>query len=138
MKAEDCIFYQITKTAQYARKAHHEKGKHSLLTLGQTIVLAFLFEENGITINDLAEKTVIDNATMTGIIDRLEEAEIIERRKSPTDRRAYLIHLTPKGKSLSGEIQEEMAARNKDFLSVLTKTEELQFRDLLKKVRRQI
>ena len=137
MNAEDCIFYQISKTSQFARKFLTEKIKDTDVTVGQGVVLNFLFEENGITINDLAAKTIIDNATMTGLIDRLEQAGLIERKKDPRDRRAYLIHLTDKGRDAGKQIQKNMVTQNKEFLSILTKSEEKQFRHLLKKVRDQ-
>ncbi|MCP4133604.1 MAG: MarR family transcriptional regulator [bacterium] len=137
MKAEECIFYQITKTSQYARKVLNEKMKETSLTVGQTLVLNFLSEEDGITINDLGAKSGIDNATMTGLIDRLEKAGYIERKKDAVDRRVYLIYLTQDGKKEGKRIKKDMVNENREFLSVLTKSEEAQFRLMLKKIRRQ-
>jgi len=137
MKAEDCIFYQITKTSQYAKKVLNDKMKNTNLTVGQTLVLNFLSDEDGITINNLGGKSGIDNATMTGLIDRLEKAGFIERKKDTEDRRVYLIYLTQDGKRESKRIKKDMINENREFLSVLTKSEEEQFRLMLKKIRRQ-
>ncbi len=41
---------------------------------------------------------------MTGIVDRLEKAEILERRPSAEDRRAHRIWLTEKGKCLEADL----------------------------------
>jgi len=137
MKAEECIFYQLTKTSQHARKVLNNKIKETDLTVGQTLVLNFLEEDDGITINELGAKAGIDNATMTGIIDRLENAGYIARKKDSEDRRVYLIYLTDKGSTEGARIKKDMVSQNRDFLSVLTKAEEKQFRQLLIRIRRQ-
>ena len=46
---------------------------------------------------------MIENATVTGLVDRLEKSGCVERRNNPHDRRAYRIYLTEKGYRIARE-----------------------------------
>lgn len=48
--------------------------------------------------NEFAEETTLTKSGATRFVDRLEEAGLVERTACPTDRRAYQLVLTPKGR----------------------------------------
>ncbi len=74
------------------------------LTVPQFLVLINL--EHGAhtqacTIGDLANRLFQSNATMTGIIDRLEKEHLVTRtRGGEEDRRKVMVHVTAKGRAL--------------------------------------
>ena len=70
------------------------------LTLPQFFVLTALWREDGLNFRDLRQRVSVDGATLTGIVDRMEKSELVERRQDPTDRRATRIYLTMKGRLL--------------------------------------
>jgi MarR family transcriptional regulator, organic hydroperoxide resistance regulator len=76
-------------------------GEHNL-TVPQFFVLINLVRgEEGCTIGDLASKLSQSNATMTGIIDRLEGERLVARtRGGETDRRKVMVQVTARGRSL--------------------------------------
>lgn len=76
-------------------------GEHSL-TVPQFFVLVNLVHgEQGCTIGDLAGKLSQSNATMTGIIDRLEgERLVVRTRGGETDRRKVMVQVTHRGRSI--------------------------------------
>jgi DNA-binding MarR family transcriptional regulator len=79
----------------------------------------------------LAEKLEVDRTTMVDLIDRLEASGFVERHPDPDDRRARLIHLTPRGrKALAAGIaaSEEVEAR---FLAALSAADQRTFRRTL-------
>ena len=53
---------------------------------------------NGMTLGELSQRMMVSNGNVTGLVDRLVEQKMIERRPSPTDRRAMLVNLTPEGR----------------------------------------
>ena len=53
---------------------------------------------NGMTLGELSQRMMVSNGNVTGLVDRLVEQNMIERRPSPTDRRAMLVNLTPEGR----------------------------------------
>src|SRR6476660_3503508 len=69
------------------------------LTLPQFDVLANLGMSEGITQQQLAERLLVTKGNVSGLLDRMESAGLVERRPSPTDRRANHLHLTEKGRS---------------------------------------
>ena len=100
MKPVDCIFFQLSKANQNAVRFWGQKVSGLNVTAVQAMVLAFLFDEDCVSSRDLGERTQLDSATLTGIIDRLEGMGLVERRPNPADRRARLLSLTPEGKAV--------------------------------------
>lgn len=61
-------------------------------------VLAALSAHDGIAMNELADLVLFKQPTLTKAIDRMERAELVERRTPATDRRRTLVHLTERGR----------------------------------------
>jgi MarR family transcriptional regulator, organic hydroperoxide resistance regulator len=66
----------------------------------QRLTVRFIGREPGISAGALAERLQLDPSTMTGVLKRLEDRELIERREDPEDGRRSLFHLTRAGLSL--------------------------------------
>ena len=135
MKVDDCIFFQLAKTSQAAARFWGRKVARFRVTAVQAMVLNFLSDRDEVTSRHLGERTRLDSATVTGILDRLETMRLIEREPHPEDRRAILVCLTAKGKKLAGELRKTMEQANREFLQTLTAKEETALKNLLGKVR---
>jgi DNA-binding MarR family transcriptional regulator len=70
------------------------------VTPEQWVVLYRLYESQGLTQCGLGERTVKDKTTITRILDRLEDKDLVTRRRDATDRRSQRIFLTPAGAAL--------------------------------------
>jgi MarR family transcriptional regulator, organic hydroperoxide resistance regulator len=57
--------------------------------------------------SELAEALHCDNSNVTGIVDRLEDRGLVERRSATHDRRVKMLVVTPKG----AEVREQLAVR---------------------------
>jgi len=71
-----------------------------------------LWKKDGISINELSQKTALSKTSLTSMLDRLEKAGHIKRVHSKEDRRKILIYLTEKNKNLSDkylEVSKEMS-----------------------------
>jgi DNA-binding MarR family transcriptional regulator len=77
-------------------------SKHNLTAL-QLLVLRILHETPEIRMSELAEKLNVGNSTMSGIVDRMVKAGILERKRTEADRRAMTMKLTERGKELWAE-----------------------------------
>ena len=71
------------------------------LTYPQFIVLMALWQQDNISITDLAKKTGLSKATMTPILKRLDHKELILRQVLPENERQKNIVLTSAGRELS-------------------------------------
>jgi|AGTN01.1.fsa_nt_gi Transcriptional regulators len=70
------------------------------VTYPQYLVLMVLWEEDGITVNDIAGKLVLNTNTVTPLLKRMEAMELITRKRSEEDERKVVIRLTEKGKAM--------------------------------------
>ena len=135
MKVEDCIFFQLAKASQAATRFWASKVAPLNVTAVQAMVLNALSEQDEVTSRDLGEKTRLDSATLTGILDRLESVALIERRSHPMDRRAILVCLTEQGSKLAIDLKRIMHEANREYLSGLSDEEQVILRNVLRKVR---
>jgi DNA-binding MarR family transcriptional regulator len=69
------------------------------LTLPQFDVLANLGMTEGITQQELAAKLLVTKGNVVGLLDRMETADLVERRPDPRDRRANRVYLTRRGRA---------------------------------------
>ena len=93
---------------------------HSDLTMAQMKVIYYLgiIQPDGGTMSELAKVLAVGLSTTTGIIDRLVEQGLVERREDATDRRRVLIQLSVKG----WEQSEALNRGYKDPIIAMLKT----------------
>ena len=84
------------------------------LTYPQYLVLMILWEEDGLPVNDIAKKLILNTNTITPLLKRMEKEGIIRRKRSGEDERKVMVQLTEKGRALqeeAGRIPVQLAAR---------------------------
>jgi DNA-binding MarR family transcriptional regulator len=74
------------------------------VSIPQTFVLTCLYDENGITLKEIGNRTLIDSSSMTVLVDKLEKDKLVERQLDPEDRRAIRVYITDKGKAIAEEL----------------------------------
>lgn len=74
------------------------------ITMPQWHILNRLWEEEGLTQNDLADRTFRDKTTTARTLALLIEQQLIVRERDTVDRRNYQISLTPAGRALKQEL----------------------------------
>ncbi len=67
------------------------------LSIPQFDVLSTLTEREGLTQKELALRLYVTKGNVSGLVDRLVEAGLVERRAIPDDRRSHALFLTPAG-----------------------------------------
>jgi len=74
-------------------------------------IMFALWQNDGISINELAKKTQLKKSTLTSMLDRLERMGYVRRQRSKKDRRKILIRRTEKDRTMEKkyvEVSEEM------------------------------
>jgi DNA-binding MarR family transcriptional regulator len=93
-RIEHCISFLLGKAAQEVSRRAREALAAHYVTPVQYAVLRALSEEDGRSGAELGARLVIDSATITGILDRLEASGLVMRRADRTDRRVTRLFLT--------------------------------------------
>jgi MarR family transcriptional regulator, organic hydroperoxide resistance regulator len=70
------------------------------LTHPQYLVMLALWEEQPLTVKKLSELLLVDSATLSPLVKRLEALELVTRQRDPLDERSLAISLTKKGREL--------------------------------------
>lgn len=76
------------------------------LTYPQYLVMMLLWERQELTVSQIGELVNLDNSTVTPIIKRLEQKQLIEKRRNKEDERVVKITLTNEGKTLEQEARQ--------------------------------
>src|SRR5687768_4629706 len=90
--------------------------------------------QTALTPAELAERTGVTRATITGLIDTLQRAGFVTRTPHPEDRRMMCISLTKRGEKLLAQIMPEHFRRMAWLLEPLSETERKSFVRLFTKV----
>jgi DNA-binding MarR family transcriptional regulator len=105
--------FEIGETAHALRKAFDRRAVGLGVTRAQWKVLFRLTRQPGLRQIELADMLDIEPITLSRIVDRLEEAGLVERLADPADRRAWRLHVTAKAQPLVaklGALADEMIA----------------------------
>ena len=100
------------------------------LTLQQLRVFAFILTRERLAISEVAEALGIRPNVATGIIQRLVDRGLIERREDPVDRRRRRLTVTDRGFALIDELKDIVLAKGRELLDRLGDEQLAQLRDI--------
>jgi len=121
-----------------ATAAVEQNARNSVSRLGLGLsdfaVLEMLFHKGPQLINVIGKKVLLTSGSITTAIDRLESRKLVRRTADQEDRRARLVELTEKGRSLIECAFRRHAQDMEASVAVLAPAERLHLMRLLKKL----
>ena len=108
-----------------------EHGLH----VGQEMVLAELWQDDGLRVGELAARLGVEPPTVTKMLRRLERCGLVERRQDPSDARSLRVYLTDEGRALEEPVLRCWEKVEEITLAGLNEAERRSFRNLLIRVR---
>lgn len=96
----DTLGFLIGDVSRLMRRRFDVRARAIGVTRAQWHVLTKLARVEGINQGGLADLLEVEPITLCRMIDRLEEAALVERRRDPNDRRAWRIFLTDKARPM--------------------------------------
>ena len=97
--------FEIGETAHSLRKAFDRLAVGLGVTRAQWKVLFKLTRTPGLRQVELADMLDLEPITLCRIVDRLEEAGLVQRVRDPEDRRAWRLHVTEQAQPLIEKLQ---------------------------------
>lgn len=100
----------------------------------QGIILYALWNNNILTIKEIAEKTGLAKTSLTTMLDRMGEKGLIEKVENTKDKRSTKIKLTKKAKSLQSDYEDVTNKISSIYYKDFTTSEIIEFEKKLKRI----
>ncbi|MGN9807783.1 MarR family winged helix-turn-helix transcriptional regulator [Micromonospora sp. BQ11] len=97
------------------------------------VALTVLRAEGGISQQSLAGTLEMDGTNVVGLLNELEAERLIERRRSPEDRRRHVVELTPAGAERLAEAECALTTAEDEVLGALEPAERETLYELLRR-----
>jgi MarR family transcriptional regulator, organic hydroperoxide resistance regulator len=107
------VWFRLMRLETRMRVAVSDRLRHLGLSVPQCDVLTTLTEREGISQQALAERLYVTKGNISGLVDRLVAAGLVERRPIVADKRQHAIYLTPAGR----EAAEKAIACQRRFVA---------------------
>ncbi|WP_230530715.1 MarR family winged helix-turn-helix transcriptional regulator [Microvirga roseola] len=95
------VWFRVIRLHRRAVNTVASTLKELGLSIPQFDLLSTLTEREGLSQQELAERLYVTKGNVSGLLDRMVEAGLVERRSIPGDRRSNALHLTDKGRDLA-------------------------------------
>jgi len=128
------LWLVITRSHHALRLLAEQSIVQAGLCLTDFAALEALLHKGPLTISEIQEKVLLASGSMTAAVNRLEKLGLVVRTSSPSDRRARVVKLTPKGKRLAASRFEQHAKDLEALMSELSENEKEQIYRSLKKL----
>lgn len=135
MLMKDGIGTLLADVPRLMRREFDARARQIGVTRVQWQVLSMLSQHEGIHQVGLAERLDVESITLCRMVDRLQEADLVERRANPADRRAWCLYLTERARQLLDELRPLALSLMDEALMGLSAPEKEQLHGLLERVR---
>src|SRR5438067_6388475 len=100
----------------------------------QATLLCLLFAQDGMTQSEIAEQLSVQGATVTNMLQRMEETGLVVRRRDPEDNRLVRVYLTENGRHQERAINEQFTKVEEAIFEGLDNQQRALLRQVLKKM----
>ncbi len=107
------VWFRLLRLDARMRDSIARRIKTIGLSIPQGDVLTTLTEREGVSQQELAQRLYVTKGNISGLVDRLVSAGLVERRSLDGDRRSHAIFLTPAGRTAAEKamvIQKQFVA----------------------------
>jgi DNA-binding MarR family transcriptional regulator len=100
LKLENQICFPLYAASRLIIRAYQDDLDKLGITYPQYLVLMVLWEHEELTVNEIAEKLILNTNTITPLLKRMEAQQILTRESSKIDQRKVIVRLTEVGKAM--------------------------------------
>ncbi len=135
---DDSFHYMSMINHMTVQKKLMEQLKDTGLTLGQPKVLDYLKDHDGVSQKEIAAGCLIEAGSLTSILNRMEEKDLIERKMLNGNRRTFHIFMTESGKKNQKLVEEALKKIEKTALNGISEEEQKLFMEIFCRIYRNL
>ncbi len=122
----------LFKAYQSLNKNVKDSLSDTKLSVNEFTVMEALYTKKELSTQEIIDKILIPNSSLTYVLDTLQKRNFIERVRDKQDKRRQLITLTQAGSDLFKDIYQQHYSHMREIFDELTIDQEQQLQDLLK------
>jgi DNA-binding MarR family transcriptional regulator len=100
---DEQLCFALYSTSLAMSKVYRKLLKKMGITYSQYLVLMVLWEQDEQTVSGIGERLLLDSATLTPLLKRMEQADLVQRVRALGDERQVIVSLTGHGSALRKE-----------------------------------
>ncbi len=131
---EDHLGYWLRCLSNYI---HHSfaalLAKHDI-SVAQWVVLRTLYDKQNISLNEAARLVGVDNSSLSRMIERLVQKNLVSRTNIDKDRRSVQLSLTSTGKTLVPKLAQLADKNDESFFQILSTQKRQELLDTIKQL----
>jgi MarR family transcriptional regulator for hemolysin len=131
----DSLGFLLSDCARLLRRRFDQRARSLGVSRAGWRVLFALSRSEGTSQAGLADMLEVETITVGRMVDRLEEAGLVERRADPKDRRMWRLFLSPRAHPLLEELRAVGEDVRDEMMAGVSPAEEAQLADLLARLR---
>ncbi len=108
------------------------------ITPEQWVVMFYLWQENGLSIGEIASRSKKDFANVTRIVEKLQKMKYVTKKQSKKDGRIFHIFIQPKADEIKNDIQNCWKQASDVALNEISVSEQQQLTEILAKIEKNI
>jgi len=134
MELSQCINFMLSTAENTVFKYFSHKLSQYNITPGQYGVLNCLWSYGELTPKQISELLVLEASSISGILDRMQKNDLIERNIHPNNRRIIIVTPTEKANRLRHDVEDIVRDMNNKFMASLSNEEKRIFTCTLKMI----
>ena len=138
MKDPQTLDFALARVSHLHYQRVHELLEAIGLYRGQPQVLSALWQQEGLTHGELAARLHNTPATMTKMLQRMENAGFILRKPDSADQRVSRVYLTEAGRAIQEQVQYVWVRMEAEVFAGFNEDEREQLRDFLLRLRKNL
>jgi len=106
LKLQNQLCFPFYAVSRLITRAYQDDLDALGITYPQYLVLMILWKKDGVSINEIADKLILNTNTITPLLKRMEAMGLLNREQSKSDQRKVIVSLTDKGDEMQNKAAE--------------------------------
>jgi len=106
LKLQNQLCFPFYAVSRLITRAYQDDLDALGITYPQYLVLMILWEKDGVSVNEIADKLILNTNTITPLLKRMEAMGLLNREQSKSDLRKVIVSLTDKGDEMQNKAAE--------------------------------